>query len=168
MTATSLKKYMLDTNIFDSLVKGRLAISRLPSDGEFCATAIQLEELKNIRDSRKRSRLMEKFTEIIDARGTMLHTAFAFDIAGAGFDQGHWRSDGSLYYALKKDLDDAWDRKPKKEQRRSKKQNNAKDALIAEAAHFNGCTLLTCDGDLAEVAAKHGINVLRFSYDAVD
>jgi rRNA-processing protein FCF1 len=165
MMARSSKKYMLDTNIFDSLAKGRFAVDRLPSDGKLYATAVQFEELKDTRDSEKRSRLMERFTEIIDAPGMMLRAAFAFDVAGAGFDQGHWRSDGALYYALKKDLDAAWDRKPKKEQRRSKRQNSAKDALIAEAAQFNGCTLLTCDGDLAEAAAKHGINVLRLSSD---
>jgi predicted nucleic acid-binding protein len=95
----------------------------------------------------------------------MLRAAFSFDIPGAGFGQGEWRSDGVLYNALKKDLDDAWDRKPTKEQKRSKKRNNSKDALIADSAIFNGCTLLTCDSDLAKAAAKHGVNVMHLNSD---
>jgi hypothetical protein len=47
------KKYMLDTNIFDSLAKGRFTADRIPSDGELCATAVQLEELKDHGTVRK-------------------------------------------------------------------------------------------------------------------
>jgi hypothetical protein len=79
--------------------------------------------------------------------------------------QGVWRSDGTLCRALNKDLDDLWDAKPKKEQKSKKKENNTKDALLAEAAKFDGGTLLTCDGDLAKVAGKHGIKVLRLNFD---
>lgn len=148
---------MLDTNIFDAIVKGSFPPDRLPSDGELCATAIQWEELKNTPDSELRSRLMGTCAEIIGSEKGMSHAAFSLDVAGAAFDNGAWRSNGALYDALKKALDDAWDRKPKKPQKRSKKENNSKDALIAEAAKFNDCVLLTRDVDLATVARDQGI-----------
>lgn len=166
MTANTVsKRYMLDTNIFDALVKGWLTVDRFPSDGTLCATHVQLEELKNTKDSERRSRLSETFTKIITATGVTLDAGFAFDIAGAGLNQGVWRSDGALYRALKNGLDEAWERKSKRDQRRSKKENNAKDALIAEAAKFNDCTLLTRDRDLATVAANHGIGVMQLNAD---
>ena len=37
------------------------------------------------------------------------------------------------------------------------KENNNKDASIAEAAMFKGFTLVTCDVALAVAAEKHGI-----------
>ena len=68
-----------------------------------------------------------------------------------------------LWNALKKDLDDAWDKMPKKNQKKRPKENNSKDSSIAEAAKFNDCMLLTYDRDLATVAGKHGIKVLRLT-----
>jgi predicted nuclease of predicted toxin-antitoxin system len=58
-----------------------------------------------------------------------------------------------------RDLDEAWQKKPRKKRKSSKKENNAKDASIAEAAKFNSFILLTCDSALAAVAAKHGIQI---------
>ena len=150
--------FMVDTNVFDALAKGRLSLDSLPSDEKLRATRVQLEELKNAKDTNLRSKLLATFAEII-APDAVIPAAFAFDIAGAGFEEGAWRSDGGLWRALKKDLDDAWQRMPKRRQKRRKKENNAKDCLIAEAAKFNGCTLLTYDPDLAMVAEKHGVKV---------
>jgi predicted nucleic acid-binding protein len=156
---------MLDTNIFDSLAKGSFATDRLPSDGKLCATRVQMEELKNSKNHDLRPRLLATFTEIVGAHEAMIAAALAFDIAGAGWGEGEWRSDGALWHSLKKDLDDAWDRKSKKQQKRSKKQNNLKDASIAGAAKFNDCILVTRDDDLATIAKKHGIEVLHLNYD---
>ncbi len=155
----SQKCYMLDTNILDSLAKGRLTVDELPSDGKLWVTPVQLEELKNAVDVNLRSILLETVSEIVNHHGAMIPAAFALDIAGAGFSEGEWRSDGALWCALKKDLDEAWEKKSKKEKKNSRKENNLIDSSIAEAAKFNGCALLTSDGDLARVAAKHGIKV---------
>ena len=93
MTRDSLSKCnMLDTNIFDSVAKGRLALDGLPSDGKLLATRVQLEELKNTENDDLRSRLLTTFEEII-AHDSIIPAAFAFGIAGAGFDEGVWRSD---------------------------------------------------------------------------
>jgi rRNA-processing protein FCF1 len=67
---------------------------------------------------------------------------------------------------LKKELDDALERSwtsqpPKEAKQKHKKENNSKDASIADAAMFKGFTLITCDRALAAAAEKHGINVLN-------
>ncbi len=43
-----------------------------------------------------------------------------------------------------------------------KKPNNIHDALIAEVAIIDRCTLLTCDKNLARVAEAHGAEVRQF------
>jgi predicted nucleic acid-binding protein len=157
--------YMLDTNIFDALAKGQLSLGSLPSDGQFRATRVQLEELKDAKHKDLRAKLLATFTEIIPP-DALIPAAFAFDTAGAGFDEGIWRADTKLWTALLKDLDDAWEKMPRKKQRRSKKRNNAKDCLIAEAAKFNNCTLLTRERNLAMVAEKHGVKARLIALDS--
>jgi hypothetical protein len=63
-------------------------------------------------------------------------SAFAFDVRGAGWDEGEWRNDASAYNAMKAALDEAWEKLPTRKKKKSKKENNAKDALIA--ARKNG------------------------------
>jgi len=104
----------------------------------------------------------------------MIPPAFAWGVPGAGWGEGEWRLDGSAWHAIKKYLDDALEKnwagqrqRPTEEKKKHMKENNSKDASIAETAMFKGYTLITCDGALAEAAAKHGIIVLnpRFSID---
>lgn len=161
---TSSKCYMLDTNIFDALAKGRLSLDRLPSDGELRATRVQLEELKNTENNHLRSQLLTTFTEII-AHDSIIPSAFALGVAGAGLNEGVWRSDGGLWNAVKQDLDDEWAKMPTKKQKKSRRENNPKDSSIAEAAKSNDYILLTCDRNLAIVAEKHGIKVRLFTPD---
>lgn len=136
--------YMLDTNIFGNLVSGELSLADLPQDGDYWATPIQVAELR-ASSGDLQQRLLSKFKEIVNSNA-IVRVAFSFDVLGAGFDEGEWRNDASLYDALKTGLDAAW-----------KKENNIQDALIAEATILHGLTLLTADKALAEVARKHGI-----------
>lgn len=152
------KNYLLDTNIFSNLIAGKLTPGDLPSDGQFWATPVQLQELKEAKADSNRDRLLSLFKELVGVDRT-IPAAFAFDVPGAGWNQGEWRNDGSSWQTLKKDLDEAWEKKPGKKRKSSKKENNAKDASIAEAAKFNKFILLTCDSALANVAAKHGVEV---------
>jgi len=148
---------MVDTNIFSNLVSGEIRLESLPPDGEFWSTPVQWAELNDARGDR-RSQLLSKFKEIVDSKA-IVPAAFSFDVRGAGFDEGEWRNDTSVYDALKTDLDEAWKRLPTKKKKRKKKGNNAKDALIAEAAMLRDFTLLTSDSDLAEAAKKNRIKV---------
>ena len=140
-------KYMFDTNVINWLVQGDLSIDDLPSNGDFVATAVQRAELEATRGKAKREALLAKFSEVV----TKLYSApFAFDVPGAGFDQGRF-TDGKLASAIRSDLDSE-----------QKKRNNIQDALIAETAITNGFMLATCDGALRRVAEAHGCKVLFF------
>jgi predicted nucleic acid-binding protein len=152
---------MFDTNIFSNLIQGTIRPDELPSDGQCWATAVQFEELKNTPDAGLRSQLLSRFKQMIIDEGTQIPAGFAVGVLGAGFGQGEWRPNGSLWHLLKDDLDAAWDKLPNKKRKRNNKSNNLQDASIAEAAFHNGLILVTCDGPLATVAEKHGIEVLR-------
>lgn len=153
----SIDRYMVDTNIFSNLVSGELRIESLPFDGEFWATPVQREELYAAPGD-VREQLVSKFKEFVDPQ-SLVGVSFSFDIPGAGFDEGVWNHDPSVFKAVKADLDEAWDMLPAKQKRRKKKENNAKDALIAEAAKRGDFTLLTADYHLAETAKKQKIKV---------
>ncbi len=140
-------KHMVDTNVFNWLVQGDLSIDDLPSNGYFVATPVQRAELEATRDDAKRAALLAKFSEVV----TGLYSApFAFDVEGAGFDQGRW-TDGILASAIRNDLNCERERR-----------NNIQDALIAETAITNGFTLVTCDRALRDVAQAHGCRVVFF------
>jgi hypothetical protein len=124
---------MFDTNIFSNLIEGEILPNDLPSDGQFCATYVQLKELKNAKDDNLRARLLSAFKEIVEDKATLISPAFAFNVLGAGFGQGVWRSSSTLWQSLKDDLDAEWDKLPAKKKKRSKKSNNILDASIAEA-----------------------------------
>ncbi len=139
--------YVVDTNIFNKLVDGVIAMGDLPLDGQFMATHVQIDELNNTKDSERRAQLFLKFAEV---GPTIAPTeSFVWDVSR--WDQGKW-SDGVLFEKLKGDLDLLNKAKP----------SNSRDALIAEVAIVNDCTLLTADLDLAEVTKKHGGKVSYF------
>jgi predicted nucleic acid-binding protein len=148
-------EYMLDTNVFSKIVSEKILVSDLPQ-GTFWATTVQLEELKDTQGDQKKQQLLSLFKELIPS---MIPPGLTWGVKGAGWGEGEWRTDGSLWDLLKKELDEAWARKPSRKRKSSNKENNPKDATIAEAAKFNDFTLLTFDKDVAEVCEKVGIKV---------
>lgn len=139
-------KYVLDTNIFNHLLDGRLAPSALPGDGTFVATNVQLCELERTKSDTRRAALMETFRDI--APELVLTESFALDIPGSGLDESKL-SDGNSVTLLKSSLDVL----------NKRKCNNWQDAIIAEVALVNGYGLVTSDRHLAKTAAEHGIAV---------
>src|SRR5687768_2403739 len=142
-------KYVVDTNIFNKLVDGKLLPNDLPSDREFIATHLQIDEINNIKDKNKerRAQLSIMFATIAP---TLVPTE-SFFIGVSRIGQGKL-GDGDSFEAIKKDLDTL----------NSKKPNNVQDALIAEVAYVNNFTLLTSDYHLAEIAKKHRINCIYY------
>jgi predicted nucleic acid-binding protein len=140
--------YVLDTNVFNWLLDGRIALEKLPSDGAYLATHIQMDEIGRTSDPVRRGMLEHKFREI----GTQVvptETAVP-DIAVPDLTKV---SDGVMFESLRSALDKA-----------NRKKNNPEDALIADVAIQNGYTLITADADLAHVAAQHGGKVLRLKH----
>ena len=57
-------RYVLDTNVFNKLLDGVVTIKDLPSDSQFVASHIQIDELKATRDDKRRESLLSVFTAI--------------------------------------------------------------------------------------------------------
>ena len=139
--------FVLDTNIFNWLVDGRLCSEDLPSPGPFFATHLQIDEINATSEPERRAQLLLKFAEV---RPQVIPSESAVWDA-TRWDYGKW-SEGAIYARVKGDLDS----------RNRSRANNAKDALIGEVAIVNGYTLITADADLAAVVEALGSHVLFF------
>ena len=134
-------KYVVDTNIINRLVDGIIRPEDLPTDGDFIATHVQLDELNKTKDEERRARLFIKFATTVD--DVVPTESLVVGISRVGLSKV---SDGNLYSSLRAALD----------ARNGVKRNNAQDALIAEVAVKNGYVLVTADADLAhEIGRAH-------------
>ncbi len=141
------QKYMLDTNIFNHVLDGKISLASL-TDRRLLVIGVQSAELRATPDAARRAALLAAFEEI---HPTLLPaSSFAFDIEGAGFDQAHW-NDGSGNFdrmlARLQQLD------PKKEKF---KLNQVRDILIAETAIKKGAILVSGDSNLRQVVSEFG------------
>ena len=140
--------YVIDTNIFNQLVDGKITPKNLPVDAPYIATHIQIDEINNTKNSERRAQFFLMFAKI---QAQIVPTeSFIFDISR--WDEGKW-SDGQLFGKMKQELDFL----------NKSKSNNARDVLISEVAIINGFTLITADSDLATVTLNNGGKVIKFS-----
>ena len=137
-------KYVVDTSIINKLVDGKINPFELPTDGEFLASHIQIDELKKTKEDERRAQLLARFDEL-GAEVVKTESAL-FDRSKFG---GAKFGDGITIQALTNALDAL-----------NRKKNNPNDALIGELAIKNGFTLLTADRDLKTVVESHGGRVL--------
>ena len=138
-------KYVVDTCILNKLVDGVLAPDQLPTDGEFVASHIQIDELNRTKDEEKRAQLFLMFATTVEE--VVPTETFVIGVSRIGHGK---LSDGDLFERLRNELN----------QLNGEKRNNTMDALIAEIAINNGYTLLTADYHLHKVAKNNGCNVL--------
>lgn len=138
-------KYVVDTNIFNKLIDGKVSLSELPADAEFVATHVQLDELNATRNLERRANLRAQFltlSPVIEPTESIV-----WDVSR--WDQGKWSDENCVADAIKRELDGV----------NGAKGNNWQDALIAEVAVKNGYGLITGDHDLANVVRKLGADV---------
>jgi predicted nucleic acid-binding protein len=138
-------KYVVDTCILNKLVDGLLAPSQLPTDGEFVASHIQIDELNRTKDQERRAQLFLTFATTV--KEVVPTETFVIGVSRIGHGK---LSDGNLFEKLRKELD----------QLNAGKDSNTADALVAEIAINNRYTLLTADYHLQEVAKNNGCKVL--------
>ncbi len=145
-------KYIVDTCVFNWLTDGLIKRDDLPADGGFAITHIQVDEINKTKDEERRTTLI--LTQLsLNCRLIPTQT-FLCDVSRLG----HARlGDGKLFASIKEALDKL----------NRKKQNNHRDALIAEAAIQNCYTLLTADKDLKSVVEQHAGRVIFFSKSPV-
>lgn len=145
-------KYVVDTCIINKLVDGTLSLERLPCDGDYVASHIQVDELNKTTNDIRRTQLLEKFSAVID----LMAPTESFVIGTSRIGSARI-SDGKTFPTLKASLDAL----------NNAKQNNIQDSLIAEIALKNDYTLITTDKNLSEAAAKHGCKVIYINYHDV-
>lgn len=140
--------YLVDTNIINWLIDGKISNSEMPGDGKFIATHIQIDEINKTSDEERRARLFLTLASSLSGLAqteTTVADVSRFDFCKVG--------DGAIYTSLRAKLDAMNGGRP----------SNIRDALIAEVAIINGYTLLTADKDLAQATNKHGGMVQLFS-----
>lgn len=118
-TVAITTKYVVDTCVFNWLAISRLEKNALPSDGGFAITHIQVDEINKTRDEELRARLLLTQASL---HCELLQTqTFVWDVSR--FDHAK-HGDGKLFASIKAELDIL----------NGNKNNNARDALIAEVA----------------------------------
>lgn len=137
-------KYVVDTSIINKLVDGSIHVDNLPSNGDYLASHIQIDEINKTKDEERRARLFLTFSKTID---NIVPTESV--VIGLSRIEECKIGDGESYQKLKDSLDAL----------NKKKSNNANDALIAEVALKNGYTLITADYHMYEVAQQHDVAV---------
>lgn len=155
---------MLDTNVFNHVLDGRIDPGRLRGR-RLVATHVQRDEILATGNEVRRAALMELFAEFVPVReptssavagvsvageacptssGVVPTESFVFDVSC--WDEAKWGRDDGVFAAMCQDLDE----------RNGAKGNNMKDVLIAETALRNGWILVTNDKHLTEVAVRFG------------
>lgn len=139
--------FMVDTNVFNHLVKGVIRQCDLPS-GRYLATHIQRDELAATPDESLRSTLIAKFDSIVDTE--LVTESFALGVSR--LDLAKLGRPGSHFNAILTRL-------VKMDRKRGKKRqwcNQASDVLISETSIKLGAILLTCDENLVLVTTEFG------------
>lgn len=101
------------------------------------ATHVQLDEIENTPDEKRKCELIGSFQEIkpiVQPTGSFVFGASQFGSARLG--------NGELFSLIESALDNL---------NKNKKSNNHLDALIAETSILEGMTLITADQDLISV-----------------
>jgi len=131
--------YMFDTMIFNDIFDNEVDVDLITGIKCF-VTHIQHDEICATNNPERKRELLEIFS-IIEKRIMPTETTI-FDVSS--FDQAKL-GNGDLYKKLLTQLN-----------KKTKKPNNVKDALIAETAILNHLTLVTHDEALFTVITKNG------------
>lgn len=141
-------QYVVDTNIINWLIDGKIDRSTMPGDGKFVSTQIQIDEINRTSDEERRARL---FLTLASSLSGLLQTETT--VTGVSRFNFSKLGNGMIYTSIKNQLDAMNGGNP----------SNIRDALIAEVSIVNSHTLLTADRDLAKVAKDHGGMVRLFT-----
>jgi hypothetical protein len=135
--ASSNRSYMLDTNVFNDLLDGKISFASLVGR-RLLVTRIQAAELDKTSNPERRADLLATLEVINPA--VILASSAAFDIEGAGWDQACW-NDGSGNFEKMRNRLRELDFQQKKRPRPLDQEggipvdpNQVRDILIAETA----------------------------------
>lgn len=132
---------MFDTNIYNSILDGKVDIGPLVVQIECFVTHVQYDELQNTRNLERKAALLRTFKEI--NQQDVPTEAGVWDVSR--WDDCKWSDKNGLYDTIKRQLDKL----------NRGKGSNIQDALIAETAVKNGFILVTHDADLYSVVTRN-------------
>lgn len=138
--------YMVDTNVFNWLLDGRISLLDLPEGPRFI-THVQSDELRATKNPVRRDELLTQLNVV--RTGVAPTEAFVWGTSAWG--ESKWGSGPkfNLMFAALRSID----QKPATDKT---KQNQLRDILIAETALETGLVLITADQNLARVMRDFG------------
>ena len=140
--------YMLDTTVFNYILRDDVDLSSLPENAMFLVTHVQLNEIQDTPNDEKRQRLLRVFAEVPSKR--VPTESAMWDVSEWG--EAKWSKEDGLFEAMLASLN----------KRNGSKKNNGKDVLIAETAIRDGHVLVTDDSDLANVVREFNGKTIPF------
>lgn len=149
----SNQPYILDTNVFNHLLEGKIALSSF-AGRRLLVTGIQVDELSNTPDVIKRAELLAQF-EVINPT-PILASSFAWGIEGAGWDQACWNDGSNNFEKMRARLCELDSQQKNKKRKRGLQLNQERDILIAETAIKNNAILVSGDHNLRQVVSEFG------------
>lgn len=139
-----MQTYMLDTSVFNAVLEGAASLASFT--GQLLVIGVQVDELRNTRDPKRRADLLAIFERIQPI--TVPASSFSFGIEGAGWGQAEWNDGSGKFQEMLARLEELDGRK--------RTHNQLRDILIAETAIKNGATLVTGDSNLRRVVLEFG------------
>jgi|Deesub1362B_J571_1020462.scaffolds.fasta_scaffold00997_6 restriction endonuclease S subunit len=155
LTKGIINGFMFDTNIFDAILDGKISVDQLPTKYNYYITHIQKDEIENIKKTEKlerRSNLLEIFKKL--EQNVILTETTVFDISR--WDNSKF-GEGDLYDRILLKLQELDEKTGKKT-----KENQIRDALIAETSIKNNLILVSNDKNLRLVTTEFGGHAITF------
>lgn len=134
-------RYMVDTNIFSQIAKGKLKIEMLPKDSSLYVTYIQWQEIMATNDIDERKMILEKYNIISPI--IIPNRSFLAGISSAGTASV---GSGQLQIKILKLL----------YAKKTKKNNSVHDSLIGEVAIIHNMILITNDDHFGSIINQLG------------
>jgi len=157
-------EYMLDTNVFNDVLDGKIDIASLEGR-RLIATHIQRDEISNTKNETRREALLSVFEFITESLAPTTSAVAGISVADgccassdgivptesavwdvSRWGQAKWGANDDIFEGMRRELNAL----------NKEKMNNNQDILIAETSIRNGWLLITSDKDLFAVVTKYG------------
>jgi predicted nucleic acid-binding protein len=138
-----MKRYLLDSNIFDAILDQNLSIEALQRSGRFVVTQVQQSEIRNIPNEGRRIKLLHVL-QLLDPEKLPLDS-------GIWLDDLHWDDEQPWRDDLGSDCEHFT---------KGKENKPWKDALIGEVAKHHDLILVSNDAKFLKKAVEAGIQTM--------
>ncbi len=141
--------FIFDTNIFNRILDDKTEMNFISDSHTYYVTHIQLDEIKNTSDPARKRKLLDTFEDV----GQIERPTESAVIGESRI--GKSKIGDGQYDQIKNELD-----------KYGSKENNKRDALIAETAMKNNWILVSNDGNLLKVCTMQKFDIPVMNYSA--